>query len=105
MPDFREKRLLIPIYAFLYVLRHKGKAKDVTTNKKFWQRGVYSGPSLDVPGAVRVAVLTKGQIKIITSTKIKCISYGGDVNNYDTVNKYPKNSLTDATLDAEFNHC
>ena len=36
VPDFRITRLLIPIFSFLYVLRHRGKDKDVITTKPFW---------------------------------------------------------------------
>jgi hypothetical protein len=82
-PDLREIRLL-PIFAVLYVLRRKGN--DLDSNRDFWQRGFYIGPSAVVPGAVRVAVLTKTKlVQVITSSEIKAVSDGGDLNSYSHI--------------------
>jgi len=83
-PDLREIRLL-PIFAVLYVLRRKGN--DLDSNRDFWQRGFYIGPSAVVPGAVRVAVLTKKTklVQVITSSEIKAVSDGGDLNSYSHI--------------------
>jgi hypothetical protein len=83
-PDLREIRLL-PIFAVLYVLRRKGH-NDLDSNRDFWQRGFYIGPSATVLGAVRVAVLTKTKlVQIITSSEIKAVSDGGDLNSYSHI--------------------
>lgn len=83
-PDLRNIRLL-PIFAVLYVLRRKGQ-NDLDSNRDFWQRGFYIGPSSVVPGAVRVAVLTRKRlVEIITSSEIKGVSDGGDLNIYPTI--------------------
>ena len=83
-PDLREIRLL-PIFAVLYVLRRKG-ANELDSNRDFWQRGFYIGPSVAVPGAVRVAVLSKKKlVQIITSSEIKAVSDGGDLNTYSHI--------------------
>jgi len=89
-PDLRNIRLL-PIFSFLMVLRRSGN--DLQSKRDFWQRGLYVGPSQSVKGAVRVAVLTNGKVKIITSTAIKCISDGGDINPYKHVDHFLQQEL------------
>ena len=89
-PDLRSIRLL-PIFSVLHV--HRCAINELNSRRDFWQRGLYVGPSMKVPGAVRVVVLTKGVIKIITSTNIKAVSDGGDINVYPVVDRAIKQLL------------
>ena len=87
-PDLRNIRML-PIMAFLYVLRNDKKYNPVSANKTFWQKGLYVGPSLVVKGAVRIVVLTATkQMKVIVSTVFKGVSDGCGVNVYEYSNKF-----------------
>ena len=83
-PDLRKIRLL-PIFCSLYVLRRTAN-KELNSTREFWQKGLYIGPSIDTPGAVNVIVLTRGKLKVITTTAIKGVSDGGSVDPYTTVN-------------------
>ena len=85
-PDLRSIRLL-PICAILYVFRHDG-IPDLPVNRSFWQRGVYVGPSLSVDGAIRVAVITRGKLQIVTTTTFKAVSDGGDLDPYSIVSNH-----------------
>jgi hypothetical protein len=84
-PDLRKIRLL-PICSILYVLRHVNN--NLGSNRPYWQRGIYVGPSNLVVGAIRVAVLCKGNVRIVTSTVFKGVSDGGDLNPYPAANKF-----------------
>jgi len=86
-PDLRTIRIL-PIFSVLYVLRETKKNTPVPTNKSYWKRGLYTGPSKVVPGAIRVAIKTQKRIKIITTTIFKGVSDGGDIQPYQIVNHY-----------------
>lgn len=79
-PDLRAIRLL-PIFSSLYVLRNSAHA-ELQSNHTFWQFGLYVGPSLTVPGAIRAAVLTNNKVIIITTTSVKSISDGGHISLY-----------------------
>jgi hypothetical protein len=83
-PDLRKIRLL-PIFCSLYVLRRTAN-KELNSTREFWQKGLYIGPSIDTPGAVNVIVLTRGKLKVITTTAIKGVSDGGSVDPYTAVN-------------------
>ncbi len=91
-PDLRSIRLL-PIFSVLYVLRQASAKQDLPSNRKFWQRGLYVGPSDQTPGAIRVAVVTKGKLKIIVTTNFKSVSDGGDINIHHIVDKVVRNDL------------
>jgi hypothetical protein len=75
----------LPIFCSLYVLRRTAN-KELNSTREFWQKGLYIGPSIDTPGAVNVIVLTRGKLKVITTTAIKGVSDGGSVDPYTTVN-------------------
>jgi hypothetical protein len=79
-PDLRRIRLL-PIFSHLYVLREKPHV-DLSSNHSYWQRGLYVGPSLEVPGAIRCAVITNGRLLICTTTRFKAVSDGGQIDIY-----------------------
>ena len=85
VPDLRRIRLL-PIFSCLYVLRRQGN--DLGSNRSYWQRGLYVGPSSMVTGAIRVAVITNRVVKIVTTTAFKGVSDGGDVNPYPHAENY-----------------
>ena len=84
-PDLRALRIL-PIFCSLYVLRRSAN-KELNSTREFWQKGLYVGPSIETPGAINAIVLTRGQVKVITTTAIKGISDGGSINPYAIVDK------------------
>ena len=84
-PDLRAIRIL-PIFCSLYVLRRSAN-KELNSTREFWQKGLYVGPSIETPGAINAIVLTRGQVKVITTTAIKGISDGGSINPYAIVDK------------------
>jgi hypothetical protein len=64
-PDLRTLRLL-PIFSIILAYRRPDSKKtgsDLQSRRAWWQRGLYIGPSQDVHGAVRVAVLTLQMVK------------------------------------------
>ncbi len=86
-PDLRSIRLL-PIFSVLYVLRQaQSVAQSLQSNRKFWQRALYVGPSDQVPGAIRAAVVTNDKIQIVVTTNIKGVSDGGDINVYSSADR------------------
>jgi len=86
-PDLKRIRLL-PIFSVLYVLRHSKANNPTQSNRSYWQRGLYTGPSQLIPGAVRVAIKTKKRIKIVSTTVFKGVSDGGDIYPYQIVEHY-----------------
>ena len=56
-PDLRSIRLL-SIFAVLYVYREFTKDNPLRSNRAWWQRGLYVGPSEVVSGGFKIAVLT-----------------------------------------------
>ena len=78
-PDLRSIRLL-PIFSVLYVLRRT--VNENNSNREFWQKGIYVGPSDKVPGAIRAAIVTRGQVKMVITTVYKSVSDGGNLNLY-----------------------
>lgn len=83
--DFREYRLL-PIFSDVRVMKHSDN-HELQSAQNHWKRGLYVGPSVSVKGAVRVAIMSNGQLKVRTSTAIKAVSDGGDINPYQTVDR------------------
>jgi hypothetical protein len=78
VPDLRKIRLL-PIFAILYVLRHKNN-EDLNSAVYYWEQALYVGPSLSVPGCIRAAVVANNNtVQIIITSQMKCISDGGDL--------------------------
>ena len=71
---------LLPIFSVLYVLRRT--VNENNSNREFWQKGIYVGPSDKVPGAIRAAVVTRGQVKMVVTTVYKSVSDGGNLNIY-----------------------
>lgn len=78
-PDLRRIRLL-PIFASLCAFR-ENPHHDLQSRRSHWQRGLYVGPSLDSPGLYRIAVVTNGAVQIITTSNIKAVSDGGDIDS------------------------
>lgn len=72
-PDLRKIRLLL-IFCSLYVLRRTAN-KELNSTREFWQKGLY------------VIALTRGKLKVITTTAIKGVSDGGSVDPYTAVNR------------------
>ena len=62
---------------------------------------MYVGPSPTVLGAVRVAVITNGKVQLITTTAIKCISDGGDIDPYQHVDKVLRKDLSSTIQHSE----
>lgn len=98
-PDLRDIRLL-PIFAVLYVLRTATTVGNpLGINHCYWQRGLYVGPSASVKGAVRVAVVVNGKVQIVTSTRIKAVSDGGDIAPYPTIQRAVGNIIDGPAID------
>ena len=85
-PDLRTIRLL-PIMSVLYVIRNSKTNSPVPTNKRYWKRGLYVGPSIIIPGSIRVAIKTNKRIKIITTSKFKGVSDGGALQIYSQMDR------------------
>ncbi len=85
VPNIQDIRLL-PIFSVLNVLRTKPD-EQLQTNKFYWQRALYVGPSIDVKGAIRAAVVTNNSMQIIVTTQFKNVSDGGNVNPYPNVER------------------
>ena len=95
-PDLRDLRLF-PIFSVLYVQREGSTVSNqLDTTTRYWQRGLYVGPSLQVKGAIRAAVLTAGNVKIITTTKMKAVSDGGDVSSYPIIQRAVQHMVADS---------
>ena len=74
-PDLRNIRLL-PIFCILYIKRYE--ANNLDSNRTWWQKGFYVGPSVRVNGAIRVAVKNKrGLVRIVVTLEFKGVSDGG----------------------------
>ena len=71
----------------LYVIRNSKANTPIPTNKRYWKRGLYVGPSIIIPGSIRVAIKTNKRIKIITTSKFKGVSDGGALQIYNQMDK------------------
>ena len=98
-PDLRTIRLL-PIFSVLYVLRSSKTNSPVPTNKRYWKRGLYVGPSVIVPGSIRVAIKTNKRIKIITTSNFKGVSDGGALQIYSQMDRINNQDTNTAIPDA-----
>ena len=104
-PDLRTIRLL-PIFSVLYVLRSSKTNNPVPTNKRYWKRGLYVGPSIIVPGSIRVAIKTNKRIKIVTTSNFKGVSDGGALQIYsqmDRINTQDSADIPDVDGDQDTN--
>ena len=59
----------------------------VFDNQKSGQIGLYVGPSMVTPGCVRVAVVTRGTLKILTTGNFQSASDGGGLNIYPHIER------------------
>ncbi len=84
-PNLQDTRLL-PIFSVLSIQRHQENA-ELQTQDNYWQRALYVGPSLDVKGAIRAAVVINDQVHIFVTTQFKNVSNGGNVNPYPHVER------------------
>ena len=85
VPNIQDIRLL-PIFSVLSVQRHQENA-ELQTQDNYWQRGLYVGPSMDVKGAIRVAVVINDHVHILVTTQFKNVSNGGNVNPYPHIER------------------
>ena len=83
VPNMQDIRIL-PIGCVIVVVRPYGHEDDVTSgvldNQKSGQIGIYVGPSMLTPGCVRVAVVSRGKLMIITTSNFRSASDGGGLN-------------------------
>ena len=75
-PDLRQIRLL-----------RRTANKELNSTREFWQKGLYIGPSIETPGAINAIVLTRGKLKVITTTAIKSISDSGSLDPHKIVSR------------------
>ena len=90
VPNMQDIRLL-PIGCIIIVVRpysiENEFTKGVFDNQKSGQIGIYVGPSLLTPGCVRVAVVSKGKLMIITTSNFRSASDGGGLNIYPHIER------------------
>ena len=110
VPNMQDIRIL-PIGCVIVVVRPYGHEDDVTSgvldNQKSGQIGIYVGPSMLTPGCVRVAVVSRGKLMIITTSNFRSASDGGGLNVYphiergvqELIAEYPTDKIT--VTDAE----
>jgi hypothetical protein len=84
-PNMQNIRLL-PIFSILMVTRETTD-KDSMISGKHNQIGLYVGPSLTTPGAIRAAVSTRGTISILTTSRFTAASQGGGFNIHQNVER------------------
>ncbi len=104
-PDLRTIRRL-RIFSVLYVLCSSKTNNPVSTNKRYWKRGLYVGPSIIVPGSIRAAINTNKRIKIVTTSNFKRVSDGGALqiyNQIDRINTQDSADIPDVDRDQDTN--
>jgi len=87
-PNIQDIRIL-PIFATLLVYRTEAADGNIeTSNRPFYRYGLYVGPDVKIKGGIRVAIRTstRGEIRIISTTKYKAVSDGGGINISEHVN-------------------
>ena len=107
VPNMQNIRIL-PIGSVIVVVRPYGYEDDLTSgvfdNQKSGQIGIYVGPSMLTPGCVRVAVVSRGKLMIITTSNFRSASDGGGLNVYphierglqELIEEHPTNQGTDS---------
>ena len=89
-PNMQDIRIL-PIGCVIIVVRPHGHEDELTAgvfdNQKSGQIGIYVGPSMLTPGCVRVAVVTRGKLMIITTSNFRSASDGGGLNIYPHIER------------------
>lgn len=79
---------MLPIFSVLLVYRHVPNASSLDgANKSFYQYGLYVGPEPLVVGGIRVAVKTNNTVQIVVSSKYKCVTDGGSIDIYPSVQR------------------
>ena len=109
-PNMQNIRLL-PIGCVIVVTRVPDSTDTlggVFDNQKSGQIGLYVGPSMVTPGCVRVAVVTRGTLKILTTGNFQSASDGGGLNIYPHiergVSKLIKEQRSEPNKNAEVLH-
>ena len=90
VPNMQDIRIL-PIGCVIIVVRPHGHEDELTSgvfdNQKSGQIGIYVGPSMLTPGCVRVAVVSRGKLMIITTSNFRSASDGGGLNVYPHIER------------------
>lgn len=104
VPNMQNIRIL-PIGCVIIVVRPHGIEDEITSgvfdNQKYGQIGIYVGPSMLTPGCVRVAVVSRGKLMIITTSNFRSASDGGGLNIYPHVERGVQNLIKDQHADYE----
>ena len=85
IPNIQERRML-PIFSVIKVHRVEGKTRTDASEGGYYQYGLYCGPCTFGKGVIRAAVVQKGVISILRTSKYKGVSDGGDARQYVNVN-------------------
>lgn len=98
-PNVQSTRLL-PIMCILLVYRHVPTAASLDgANRPYYQYGLYVGPEPMVVGGIRVAVKTNNTVQIVVSSKFKCVTDGGSINIYPSVQRGLRRILEESEAD------
>ncbi len=93
-PNMQNIRLL-PIFSVLMVTREVNDKNSAVHGVRN-QIALYAGPSLKkTPGAIRTAVLTGGNVRIITTSRITGASDGGGFNVYPHIARGVRRLIAD----------
>lgn len=92
-PNIQNIRLL-PIFSVLMVTRETS-SYDSSIYGRHNQIGLYVGPSMNTPGAIRAAVITNGSVKIIVTSRFTAASDGGGFNIHRHVDRGLKRLIND----------
>ena len=85
VPNIQDRRML-PIFSVIKVHRVEGKTRTDASEGGYYQYGLYCGPCTFGKGVIRAAVVQKGVISILRTSKYKGVSDGGDAMQYVNVN-------------------
>jgi hypothetical protein len=97
-PDAQIQRIL-PIFSVCLALSRVANTAEYS-NQMSYVHGFYVGPQSDPPsqraspGVIRIAVRTTTGIKILKTSKYKCVTIGGNLSIHDIVNKGLNQILT-----------
>ena len=104
VPNMQDIRLL-PIGCVIVIVRPYGIDGEFTSgvfdNRTGGQIGIYVGPSMITPGCVRVAVVSRGRLMIVTTSNFRSASDGGGLNIYPHVERGVERLITDQTSNRE----
>ncbi len=105
IPNIQEIRML-PIFSVLLVRKNESATGNIEqSNRPFYQYGYCIGPSMNVKGAIRVAISQRDLVTVIGTSKH--VSDSGGVNIYPLVSNGLRHMINDTEnsgFPAQHNH-